>query len=422
MKYPSIEKKSRRAVLAVLVTGCILAAGIVLTKGEHSGAPTPAAAGGEHGEAGHGKASGKDEHSADSAKGEPAGHGEHADEGIVKLSDAQIEGAAITIVKAAPAMIGTVSQLPGEIRFNEDRTAHIVPRLAGVVESVKVNLGERVKRGQPLAVIASSELAEMRSELLAAQKRQGLAQLTYSREKKLWQDKISAEQDYLQAQQVLRETEIAVQNARQKLEAFGAAASNGDALNSFTLRAPFDGIIVEKHLSLGEAVKEDVNIFTLSDLSTVWAEISVSAGDLNVVRVGEKATVKATSLDSVATGAVVYVGSLLGEQTRSAKARVTLSNPSMAWRPGMFVTVELVRGAQQVPVAVRADALQTVENRTVIFAKTDGGFKALPIKTGRNDGKFVEVVEGLEAGTSYAASGSFVLKAEQGKGSADHDH
>lgn len=283
-------------------------------------------------------------------------------------------------------------------------------------------MGERVKRGQPLAVIASSELAEMRSELLAAQKRQGLAQLTYSREKKLWQDKISAEQDYLQAQQVLRETEIAVQNARQKLEAFGAAASNGDALNSFTLRAPFDGIIVEKHLSLGEAVKEDVNIFTLSDLSTVWAEISVSAGDLNVVRVGEKATVKATSLDSVATGAVVYVGSLLGEQTRSAKARVTLSNPSMAWRPGMFVTVELVRGAQQVPVAVRADALQTVENRTVIFAKTDGGFKALPIKTGRNDGKFVEVVEGLEAGTSYAASGSFVLKAEQGKGSADHDH
>lgn len=420
MKFPSIEKKSRRAILTVLLAGVALAAAIVFWKSDHV-AKGGAEAGESHGEAGHGKEGGKekDEHAS---KAGGAERDEHGDESVIKLSDAQVQTAGIVVAQAAPAMIGTVSQLPGEIRFNEDRTAHVVPRLAGVVESVRVDLGQQVKRGQALAVIASSALAEMRSELLASQKRLGLAQTTYQREKKLWQDKISAEQDYLQAQQALREAEIAVQNARQKLDAFGAAANNGDALNSYTLRAPFDGIIVEKHLALGEAVKEDANVFTLSDLSTVWAEIIVSARDLDVVRVGEKATVKATSLDSVATGTIAYVGSLLGEQTRTAKARVTLQNPSMAWRPGLFVNVELVRGAQQVPVAVRADALQTLDSKTTVYAKVNGGFKAMPVKTGRNDGKLVEITEGLAAGTPYAASGSFVLKAEQGKGSADHDH
>jgi cobalt-zinc-cadmium efflux system membrane fusion protein len=126
------------------------------------------------------------------------------EEGKIELTDEQVKAAAIGIQKATPAKIKTAAQLPGEIRFNEDRTAHVVPRLAGVVESVPANLGQTVKRGQVLAVIASTGLSEQRSELLAAQKRFSLAKSTYEREKKLWEEKISAEQDYLQAQQTLR--------------------------------------------------------------------------------------------------------------------------------------------------------------------------------------------------------------------------
>lgn len=422
MKLPNFDSKSRRAVFAVLLGGAVLGATILLWKGNGEGVKPEGKAAPEHAETGHAEKMTVDEHGKGEPKGEPAGHAEHADESVIRLNDAQLKGAGVGVEQAGPANIGTVSQLSGEIRFNEDRTAHIVPRLAGVVESVPANLGEHVKRGQVLAVIASTALAEMRSELLSAQRRLGLAQVTHDREKKLWQDKISAEQDYLQAQQVLREAEIAVQNARQKLDAIGATGANGAALNRFTLRAPFDGIIVEKHLALGEAVKEDANVFTISDLTSVWAEIIVSAKDLEFVRVGEKVTIKATSLDSSATGTVAYVGSLLGEQTRTAKARVTLQNPKMAWRPGLFVNVELTRDAKQVPVAVLTDALQTVEGKNTVFAKVDGGYKAQVVKTGRNDGRYVEIVEGLAAGARYAASGSFVLKAEQGKGSADHDH
>lgn len=417
MKFPNIDSKSRRGVLTVLVAGVALATALLFWKHDDTSVKPVAESGEKRTEA---KAAGKDKATGD--KGESKADGDHADEEVVKFTDAQLKSAGIYIEKAAPSTIGTATQLPGEIRFNEDRTAHIVPRVDGVVESVPADLGSRVKKGQVLAVIASTGLAEMRSELLTAQKRLNLAQVTHDREKKLWQDKISAEQDYLQAQQALREAEITLQNARQKLNALGASAADSGSLNRYTLRAPFDGVIVEKHITLGEAIKGDTNVFTISDLSTVWAEIIVSAKDLETVRVGEKATIKATSLDSTATGTVAYVGSLLGEQTRAAKARVTLQNPNMAWRPGLFVNVELVRGTKQVPVAVRADALQTVEGKTTVFVKTAEGFKVQAVTTGLNDGKYVEILAGMSAQTPYAATGSFVIKAEQGKGGADHDH
>jgi cobalt-zinc-cadmium efflux system membrane fusion protein len=420
-----LNPKQAVAIAAIVISGIAAGAWILGT-----GPATPVSETAEP--AAHAEAEGHDDkehHGSRAGDGhaDTGGHGdaEHhvgkTDETIV-LTDAQIQSAGIGIDKATPARIRTSSQLPGEIRFNEDRTAHVVPRLTGVVESVPANLGQPVKRGQVLAVIASTGLSELRSELLAAQRRLALARSTYTREKQLWQEKISAEQDYLAAQQTLREAEIAVANAQQKLVALGASATGTGSLNRYEIRAPFDGIVVEKHIALGEAVKEDASIFTLSDLSSVWAEIVVPAKDLNVVRVGEKVVVRATAFDSTAEGQISYVGALLGQDTRTAKARVTLPNPKMAWRPGLFVNVDVVSGETEVPVSVLADAVQTVEDKPVVFVRVKDGFTAQPVKLGRADGKRVEVIDGLAAGTAYAASGSFVLKAELGKGSAEHSH
>ncbi|WP_027149533.1 efflux RND transporter periplasmic adaptor subunit [Methylobacter tundripaludum] len=347
------------------------------------------------------------------------------EEGKIELSDQQITATGVTIQTAGAASISSVATLPGEIRFNEDKTSHVVPRLAGVVEAISANLGDQVKKGQLLAVIASTGLSEQRSELLSAQKRLELARTTFAREKHLWEAKISAEQDFLQARQVMNEAEIAVRNAQQKLLALGASPkvlTNADTLNRYEIRAPFDGMVVEKHVALGEAVKEDASIFTISDLSSVWAEIIVSAKDLNVVQVGKKVTIKATALDSVASGTVSYVGSLLGEQTRTAKARVTLANPRMAWRPGLFITVEIVANEMKVPVAVSSDAIQTINDKPTIFIRVPGGFIAQPVTTGLSDGTVTEIVAGLKPGTEYAVNGSFVIKSEQGKAGASHEH
>ena len=373
---------------------------------------------------------GHEEQAKAPAKAQEQEHGHAHDEeeeghDKIALDAAQIKAAGIVLSAAAPAKISVVTSLPGEIRFNEDRTAHVVPKLAGVVMAVHADLGQSVKQGEVLAVVASSGLSDQRSELLSAQRRLALATTTLERERRLWQDKISAEQDYLQAQQAMSEAEIAVQNARQKLSAFGAGPGSGKDLNRLELRAPFAGVVMEKHLAQGEAVKEDAIVFTLSDLSTVWAEIAVPPKDLNLMRVGETVTVKATAFAAEAKGKIIYVGELLGEQTRTAKARVALANPDRAWRPGLFITVDVLSGhadAADAAVAVAADAVQVVEDKPVVFIAVSGGFQPQPVKLGRSDGKMTEVLQGLKPGVRYVSAGSFVLKAELGKDSAEHTH
>lgn len=436
------------AVAAILACGMVGGALILRTPG----ATTPTTPSGHSDSAGHGdiehhvdsspkKDDHKDadahedgEHHDESAKqpeaaakpkGDEHGHEEEESEGTVKLSSAQAKSVGIALAKAAAAPIRKELVMPGEIRFDEDRTAHVVPRVAGVVASVHAKLGERVTKGQLLAVVQSATVSDQRSELQTAQKRLTLARTTYDREKKLWEERISAEQDFLQARQALQEAEIAVSNASQKLSSIGAGASAGGNGNSsrYELRAPLAGIVVEKHLTVGESVTDSTASFTISDMSSVWAEMNVSASQLPFVKVGSPVSVRATSFNSDAEGRVAYVGALIGEQTRTAPARVALANPQGVWRPGLFVEVKVLADEIQVPVAIDAKAIQRPDGKeSVVFIPVDGGYKSQVIEVGRTDGLLTEVKTGLKAGQDYVKDGSFMLKAELGKASAEHAH
>lgn len=365
----------------------------------------------DHGQDSHG-------HAAEQATEGHAEEGHAEEEGQLHLSIAQIEAAGVQLAAAGPRELGIAISFPGEIRFDEDRTAHVVPRVPGVVEAVHAELGQAVKRGQVLAVIASQQISDLRSEQQAAQRRLELARLTFQREQQLWQERISAEQDYLQARQALQEAEIALANARQKVAAVGPAGAG----NRYELRAPFDAVVVEKHLTAGEVVDETSNAFTLSDLSRVWATFAVAPRDLGKVVTGRDVTVSAPDLGAQVEGKVNYVGSLLGEQNRAATVRATLANPNGAWRPGLFVNIAVSVERFKAAVTVPENALQTWEEQTVVFARTEEGFEARPVTTGRRDAGQVEILGGLAAGTQVAAAGSFVLKSELGKGSAEHSH
>lgn len=346
---------------------------------------------------------------------------EHKKEGIVALTDAQVAGASIAVRKAGPVHMDTFIRMPGEVKFNEDRTTHITPRVDGIVENVQANLGDKVTKGQVLATIASAAISDQRSALAAAQKRAQYARGLYATEKTLWEDKISARQDFMKAEQDLHEAEIDVENARQKLAALGASASGSGAFNQLDIRAPFSGLIVDKHIALGESVGAETRVFTVSDLGTVWAEVVVPAKDLEIVRVGTPAILRSTASAAVATGKVSFVSALIGEQTRSARARVILKNPQLAWRPGLFVNVDIVTGSAEVPVAVEKEALQNVAGAQIVYRKVAEGFAVQPVTVGRSDGRMVEILAGLTAGQQYAAAGSFTIKAEQGKGEAGHE-
>lgn len=343
------------------------------------------------------------------------------EEARVAMSDEQLKQNGVQILTAGPARIKTSLQLIGEIRLNEDRTVYVVPRLAGIVESVRANAGDKVRKGQVLAVISSQSLSDQRSELLSAQKRLGLARTTYEREKMLWEEKISAEQDYLQARAAMQEAQIMAQSAQQKLAALGASPSSSN-LTQYEIRSPIDGVITDKRISTGSVTKEDANIFVISDLSTAWVDLTVRAEDINALKTGQKGTVKSSTFDAQDSGTVSYIGALVGEQTRTAKARLVLANPKGIWRPGLPVNVDLVADEVEVPVAVSADAIQTVRDWTVVFGRYDKQLEARPLELGRSDGKFIEVRKGLNAGEQYAGTNSFLIKAELGKASASHDH
>ena len=408
--------KQRVAMALIVLVGLLAAAAVLLTNrhagDEHDHESEHAHEAHEGDEPDH-----KQGEERGNAHGEAEGHGA----GEVKLTAEQIQAAGITVQAVGPAQLQAATGFAGEVRFNDDRTAHVVPRLAGVAEAVPVHLGQQVHKGQVLATLASTGLAELRSELLTARKRRDAARVTHDRERTLWEDKVSARQDLLQAQAALQEADLAVDNAAQKLAALGAGASSG-ALNRLELRAPFAGTVVEKHLSAGEAVKEDASVFTVSDLSSVWAEFAVAPKDLASVRVGQRVTVSSTAFDGQAEGTVSYVGALLGEQTRTARARVTLNNPQGTWRPGLFVTVNVLGEPQQVPLTVVADAVQSIDGQPTVFKVVPGGFVAVPLKVGRTDGRTVEVLAGLKAGDAVASSKAFVLKSELGKASAEHTH
>ncbi|ETK18744.1 cobalt/zinc/cadmium resistance protein CzcB [Pseudomonas sp. FH4] len=346
---------------------------------------------------------------------------EEEEEGALVLNEQQIQAAGIQLAKAQPRQISTLLSLPGEVRFDEDRTSHIVPRAAGVVESVKVNLGQKVKQGELLAVIASQQISDQRSELAASERRVELARTTFQRERQLWQDKISAEQDYLLARQTLQEAEIALNNARQKMNALSGSAVLAGG-NRYELRAPFAGVVVEKHLGVGEVVSETSAAFTLSDLSQVWVTFGVFPKDLNKVQVGKPVKVSSTEMGTDVMGTVAYVGNLLGEQTRTATVRVSVANPDDSWRPGLFVAVQVATDTYSAAVTVPVEAIQTVEDKPSLFVRTAEGFITRHVELGVSENGFVEVRQGLEAGAQVATVGSFVLKSELGKASAEHAH
>lgn len=348
--------------------------------------------------------------------------GYEQEEARVTMSDAQLQQAGVTLAVAGPARIQSQLSLLGEVRYNGDRTVQVVPRLAGLVEAVPVSAGERVRKGQVLAVLSSPALADQRAEGVAAQKRLALARTTHDREKKLWQDKISAEQDYQQARAALQEAEIAEQNIRQKLANLGATATSGGNLTRFELRSPIDGVVTDKRITVGQSVGETEPVFTVSDLSSVWVEAPVATKDLGTIRTGLAVQVKALGFDAQAAGTITYVSALVGEQTRSATARVVLPNPKGLWRPGLPVSVEVTSSEAEVPVAVQVDAIQSVRDWQVVFGRYGQQLEARPLELGRSDGRVVEVLSGLSAGERYAAKNSFVIKAELGKAGASHDH
>lgn len=344
-------------------------------------------------------------------------------EGRTQLSPEQAREAGIVVETAGPARMKSILELPGEIALNADRTAHLVSRVPGVVTRVGKNLGDAVRRGETLAVVESGDVAAARSEYLAAVRRRELTRTTAQREEELFKKKISSQEEYLRARNAWEEATINVRTAEQKLSAMGLTPSTeGGQLASLPLRSPLTGSVIAKDVTVGESVGPADVLFTVADLSSVWVDITVPAQSVAALRPGQKVRVHVPSTGQHADGNVSYVGPVVGGENRSAKARVVLPNRGGSWRPGLFVNVQLETAEMIVPVAVRAESLQTFRDWNVVFIQVGNQYEVRPLELGRRDEEWVEVTAGLEPGQKYVAKNSFILKADVLKAGASHDH
>lgn len=359
----------------------------------------------------------------------------HQEEHVVRLSAEQLAQSGIRVATAGPGQLVANLDLPGQVMINTNRLVRVVPRVAGVVREVRKSLGDRVKAGEIMAVIDSRELAEARAAYLAAHERAKLAAATFERKETLWKEEITSKQLYQEAKQALAVSQVEEHTAEQKLLAMGISLQAlqeltrhsleflhpNESLGRYEIAAPFAGAILERQITLGEAVEPNAAIFLLGDLKTVWVDLNVYPKDLPRVRVGQTVTIRGSEGLS-AQGKIIHVQPLVSEETRRTFARVELDNRDGRWQPGLFVTSQVHSGAIAVPIRIARSALQSIKGETVVFVQDDEGFEPRPVTVGRGDESQVEITAGLKPGERYVETGSFILKAELEKGVAEHEH
>lgn len=201
-----------------------------------------------------------------------------------------------------------------------------------------------------------------------------------------------------------------------------AAIESNQSLTVYELKAPISGTVIDRQISLGEYASEQKPSFVVADLSTIWVDLSVYRQDIKRVRIGDEVLIDPDDGGEEVKDTISYLAPIGSSDTQTALARVVLPNPNGRLRPGLFITARLVLANRKVPVAVHTGAVQTLEGKTVVFVREDGDkLEARPVELGESDSRFVEVKAGLSAGERYIAENSFVVKAEMGKGEAEHD-
>jgi RND family efflux transporter MFP subunit len=339
----------------------------------------------------------------------------------VTLTPEAIARAGIKIAPVGAKAVTANLSVPATITSNAYRDTKVHSLVGGIVRQVHAELGAAVRRGQPLAAVFSSELAEAQMKYLSAR-----AMLEVDHQKRERAQKLVAlgavsrqELEEVTAVHETHATEVAA--ARQRLVLLGLSASQVDSLRDasqvlaeITVSAPADGIVVARSVNAGQVVTAAQELFTVTDLGTVWAIGDLYEKDFGAVRVGTEATLSLPASGVTAIrGRVAYIDPRVDPVTRTAKVRVEVPNRDGVLRLGMFVTLTFhVAGAERRVVVPRA-AVQAIGDRSVVYVDAgEGRFVERPVRLGAGDGVIVAVLDGITAGERIVTAGSFFLRAE----------
>jgi membrane fusion protein, heavy metal efflux system len=346
--------------------------------------------------------------------------------GHLSMSDQQIKLAQIDLVEVAPAAVARRLVVPGSIVPDADRIAHVSVKLSGTVAELRKNIGDDVAKDEVIAVLESREVADAKSEYLAAKLTNDLQQDLSTRDKTLWDSRVGTEQQYLRSRNAAAQTEMRVKIARQKLLALGLGEKEITAvpgapeasLRRQDIRSPISGRVAERKVELGTAVGRDsleTELFVVVDLSRVWVELSVASADLPLIKEGQSVKISTRGLAETAIGKIIFVSPMIDKDTRTARVVAEIPNPDQTWRPGSFVTAGIALNERTVPVTVPATAIQKLDGQSIVFVRTKDGFEKRDVVVGEREDHTLEIVSGLTPGETIATTNTFSLKAELSK-------
>jgi len=334
-----------------------------------------------------------------------------------------------------------VLKFTGQVQLDRTRTVDVVSTCGGRVDQVSKLLGEKVEKGDILAVIHSADLGQAKADFLEVQAKLELTQATFRREKDLYEKKITSEADYLNALNELKAAEASYAATDKRLHLFGLETDqigsikdekgNGEFAN-LILRAPQSGTIIAQNISAGKMVETTESLYTIADLSNLWAWCDVYEKDLAVLHEqfakGQllKAIVQVKAfMGNEFEGVVDLVGNLMDEHTRTVKIRVQVKNPESKLRPGMFAEVEVMIPGQGRIAVVPRNAIMSDAGENFLFKHwKEDLWVRMDVTVGSTQGDFAEILSGVPIGATIVTSGAFMLKSDilrekMGAGCAD---
>lgn len=327
---------------------------------------------------------------------------EMGDEGTIRLTADQVRTFGVTFGTVERRPIERSIRAVGRVDFDETRMAYVAPKFGGFVERLYVDFeGKPVSRGQPLLEIYSPELVSAQEELLLARR---------------LDEKIGSSG----VEGVAEGGTDLLESARRRLRYWDISKAQidrilatGEVRKTLTLHSPVSGIVMEKNVFEGQAVKPGESLYMIADLSRVWIEAELFETDAALVHEGMEASISIAALPGRTFGGrVEYVYPTLEEKTRSMKARIALPNPGGTLKPGMYATVRLERELGEVLAVPRSAVLNTGE-KPIAFVDVGGG-RLMPhdLALGVAGEEHVEVLEGLEPGQRVVTSAQFLLDSE----------
>ncbi len=344
---------------------------------------------------------------------------------LASLDVAEAAGFAFAEVTAEP--LDRVVERNVELTYNASRYVRLSSRVPGVITEVLKDLGQVVRQGDALVIVDSSELGSAKSSLLQAMETARLWQTNAARARSLVEKGIGVEREALEAETKAAESRIEVDKARQRLSNLGlskeglrAVEEEGDTSSLLELRAPFDGVVVERSAVLGELADSGRRLLALADTRVMWARVDLLESDLAAVQVGQKASVRLDGLPGKTfAGAITWISTEIDEKTRTVAARIELENPDGQLRAHMFGKAAISTGDKRGALTIPKEAVQWEGCCNVAFVKEDEKglvFRPARLTLGFDAGDRYEVMDGLKPGETIVTKGSFILKNEILKG------